>query len=72
VGNFIMKETDNAMQRQGWVLRMDFDRQGASAFETHVARLDARGIPRPDPNTPSPCWRRGQAEVATCLAGRPR
>jgi len=71
VGNFIMKETDNAMQRQAWVLRMEFDRQGAAGFETHVARLDARGIPRRDPNTPSPCWRRGQAEVGTCLAGRP-
>ena len=72
VGNFIMKETDNAMQRQAWVLRMEFDRQGATGFETHVARLDARGIPRRDQSTPSPCWRRGQTEVSTCIAGRPR
>lgn len=72
VGNFIMKETDNAMQRQAWVLRMEFDRQGATGFETHVARLDARGIPRRDQSTPSPCWRRGRAEVSTCIAGRPR
>lgn len=71
VGNFIMKETDNAMQRQAWVLRMEFDRQGATGFETHVARLDARGIPRRDQSTPSPCWRRGRAEVSTCVAGRP-
>ncbi len=70
VGNFIMKETDNAMQRQAWVLRMEFDRQGATGFETHVARLDARGIPRRDQSTPSPCWRRGEAEVSTCVVGR--
>lgn len=72
VGNFIMKETDNAMQRKAWVLRMEFDRQGATGYETHVARLDARGIPRRDPTTPSPCWRRGQTEVSTCIAGRSR
>lgn len=70
VGNFVMKETDNAAQRLGWVLRLRLDAQGAAGFDTHVARIDQGGIPRHDPDTPSPCWQRGQAQVASCLAGR--
>ncbi len=70
VGNFIMKETDNDAQRLGWLLRMEFDRHGARGFETHVVRIDSSGIPQPDPHTPSPCWRRGQAVTSHCLAGQ--
>ncbi len=71
VGNFVMKETDNDRQRQAWVLRMDFDPQGAKGFDTHVARLDPDGIPHRDTTTPSPCWQRGQPQVGQCLAGQP-
>ena len=70
VGNFVMKETDNAYQRQGWVLRLRLDRQGALALDTHVARIGMDGIPTYDPATPSPCWQRGQVQVGTCLAGQ--
>lgn len=69
VGNFVMKETDNDRQREGWVLRMAFDRHGVEHFDTHVARIDADGIPHLDATTPSPCWRRGDAAVGQCLAG---
>lgn len=70
VGNFVMKETDNERQRQGWVLRMVFDREGAQALDTHVVRIGMDGIPDYDPTTPSPCWQRGQAQVGQCLSGR--
>ncbi len=70
VGNFVMKETDNEAQRQAWVLRMVFDRQGAAGFDTHAVRIDMDGIPHPDPATPSPCWQRGQAQLGQCLPGR--
>jgi len=70
VGNFIMKETDNAWQREGWLLQLELDRSGVRRLHTLVARLGPDGIPRHDPHTPSPCWQRGQAQVASCLAGR--
>lgn len=70
VGNFVMKETDNAYQRQGWVLRLRLDRQGAQALDTHVARIGMDGIPQHDPNTPSPCWQRGDAQIGACLSGQ--
>ncbi len=72
VGNFVMKETDNEHQRQGWVLRLEMDQQGVRALDTHVARIDMQGIPRRDPATPSPCWQRGEAAVGACLAGQRR
>lgn len=72
VGNFVMKETDNEHQRQGWVLRLALDKQGVRAFDTHVARIDMQGIPRRDPATPSPCWQRGETSVGSCLAGQRR
>ena len=70
VGNFVMKETDNEFQRQGWVLRMVLDRQGAAALDTHAVRIRMDGIPQPDPQTASPCWRRGQAQVGDCHVAR--
>lgn len=70
VGNFVMKETDNEYQRQGWVLRMRLDRQGAAAFDTHVARIGMDGVPHHDAATPSPCWQRGDAQISTCLSGQ--
>ena len=72
VGNFVMKETDNEHQRQGWVLRMALDKQGVRLFDTHVARIDLQGIPRRDPATPSPCWQRGDSAVGVCLAEQRR
>ena len=71
VGNFVMKESDNAQQRLGWVLRLHLDKTGVTAFDTHVARLNLKGIPKPDPFSPSPCWSRGQSSVGQCLAGVP-
>lgn len=58
VGNFVMKETDNEAQRQAWVLRMVFDRQGAVGFDTHAVRIGMDGIPHPDPAMTAPRWQR--------------
>ena len=66
VGNFIMKETDNANQRIGWVLRLDLDRRGVAAFSTRVVRIDMVGIPTLDAAAASPCWRRGYKELGAC------
>ena len=66
VGNFVMKETDNEWQRQGWLLRMVFDRQGAVGLQTHAVRLDLQGLPSPAPDLASPCWQRGQSQTETC------
>jgi poly-gamma-glutamate synthesis protein (capsule biosynthesis protein) len=68
VGNFVMKETDNANQRVGWVLRLQLDARGVSAFDTRVAQIDFDGIPTRKPSAASPCWQRGQATVAQCTA----
>ena len=67
VGNFVMKETDNANQRKGWVLRLLLDKAGVVGFDTVVAHIDMDGIPSPEADAPSPCWSRGQAEVGSCL-----
>ncbi|MCB8746857.1 CapA family protein [Rhodoferax sp. U2-2l] len=66
VGNFVMKETDNARQRQGWVLRLRLDKQGVTAFDTRVAAINLDGIPTLDPTAASPCWQRGQEAVGVC------
>jgi len=72
VGNFVMKETDNEHQRQGWVLRLALDKQGVRALDTHVARIDMKGIPHRDLTEPSPCWQRGEAAIGQCVAGQRR
>ena len=66
VGNFVMKETDNANQRLGWVLRLQLDKGGVVAFDTVVAQIDMDGLPSPKPAVTSPCWQRGQADVGQC------
>jgi poly-gamma-glutamate capsule biosynthesis protein CapA/YwtB (metallophosphatase superfamily) len=66
VGNFVMKETDNAAQRRGWVLRLQLDAQGVSRFDTIAVQLDMEGIPQRQRNTASPCWQRGDTDARLC------
>ena len=66
VGNFVMKETDNANQRLGWVIRLQLDKTGVAGFDTVVAQIDGDGIPSPQSAATSPCWQRGQTAVAQC------
>jgi poly-gamma-glutamate synthesis protein (capsule biosynthesis protein) len=65
VGNFVMKETDNAEQRIGWVLELNLDSAGVRTWRTHMASLDVDGIPTPQAD-PSPCGRRDQNTPQTC------
>ena len=68
VGNFVMKETDNANQRRGWVLRLELDKAGVARLDTAVAQIGIMdGIPTPMPDAISPCWIRGLPEVGNCL-----
>lgn len=68
VGNFVMKETDNANQRIGWVLRLQMDASGVTAWDTQGVQIDADGIPTRQTGAASPCWQRGQAQVRSCKA----
>jgi poly-gamma-glutamate capsule biosynthesis protein CapA/YwtB (metallophosphatase superfamily) len=66
VGNFVMKETDNAAQRRGWVLRLQLDAQGVSHFDTVPVQIDMEGIPQRQRHTASPCWQRGDTDARLC------
>jgi Bacterial capsule synthesis protein PGA_cap len=70
VGNFVMKETDNANQRRGWALRLVLDKQGVRALDTRVAQIRMDGVPERDDHAASPCWQRGDAAVSQCVAGQ--
>jgi len=66
VGNFVMKETDNAFQRQGRVLKMYLDKRGVTRFETLPVKIDLEGIPSIDRAASSPCWQRGDNIAGEC------
>ena len=66
VGNFVMKETDNAFQRKGWVLKMYLDKRGVTRFETLPVKIDLEGIPSIDRAASSPCWQRGDNIAGEC------
>ena len=70
VGNFVMKETDNANQRRGWVLRLVLDKQGVRLLDTRVAQIRMDGMPERDDRAASPCWQRGDPAVGQCVAGQ--
>jgi poly-gamma-glutamate synthesis protein (capsule biosynthesis protein) len=70
VGNFVMKETDNANQRRGWVLRLELDKDGVARMDTVEAQISMDGIPTPATDAASPCWQRGQATVQHCTSAR--
>ena len=66
VGNFVMKETDNANQRIGWVLELTLGKAGVVSWRTHTAAIDMEGIPTPAVVHSSPCWERGQDRPGAC------
>ena len=71
VGNFVMKETDNANQRLGWVLELNLDKAGVASWRTHTAAIDMEGIPTPAPLAAvpsSPCGERGMDKPGVCSA----
>ena len=68
VGNFVMKETDNANQRLGWVLELNLDKAGVASWRTHTAAIDMEGIPTPASVSGNPCGERGQTQPGVCSA----
>jgi poly-gamma-glutamate synthesis protein (capsule biosynthesis protein) len=66
VGNFVMKETDNAFQRTGWLLKMYLDKPGVTRFETLPVKIDMEGIPAVERGTSTPCWQRGDKITGLC------
>lgn len=66
VGNFVMKETDNANQRLGWVLELNLDKTGVVSWRTHTAAIDMEGIPTPAAVSGSPCGKRGHTQPGVC------
>ena len=55
LGNFLFNGFDTPATTTGWVLSARVDRTGVVDWRTHVARLDANGVPHPDPTASSPC-----------------
>ncbi len=70
LGNFVFSGFPPGPQRTGWMLRVTIGRDGLVRWHTVVARLDARGTPRPDLEAQSPCGQAGDDAVHACRRGR--
>ncbi|GAA5179679.1 hypothetical protein GCM10025771_22280 [Niveibacterium umoris] len=63
LGNFVFDGFDTVASTTGWVLRLEFDRQGATAFNVVVAHQDEAGTAHLAKDA-APCWRRGERKVS--------
>lgn len=71
LGNFVFNSFETEATTTGWVLSARIGPEGVRAWRTHVARLDADGVPSPAPSTAtSPCGNAGDTAVRQC-AGAP-
>jgi poly-gamma-glutamate capsule biosynthesis protein CapA/YwtB (metallophosphatase superfamily) len=68
--NFVFDGFREPEAREGWVLRLTVSREGLLRWDTVVARIDERGIPRPDQQTVSPSGTRGAPIRGTRVAKR--
>ena len=66
LGNFLFNGFDTDATTTGWVLSLRLGREGVRDWRTHVARLDADGVPHPVADASSPCGRAGDAEIRQC------
>ena len=66
LGNFLFNGFDTPATTTGWVLSARVDRTGVVDWRTHVARLDANGVPRPDPTASSPCASSDRKTINQC------
>lgn len=69
LGNFLFNGFDTEATLTGWTLEATLDKRGVAAWRTRVVRLDANGVPHPDPEAASPCGRRGDAQPRQCHGG---
>ena len=54
LGNFVFDGFKTDSTRTGWLLRLTLSRYGLAAWDTVVAKLDDKGIPRLAHDVPSP------------------
>lgn len=66
LGNFLIDGFDNPATTTGWLLRLELDKDGVAGWHTVTARLDGEGIPHPDLQAESPCWKRGESAPGMC------
>ena len=66
LGNFLFNGFDTPATTTGWALSARVDRTGVVDWRTHVARLDANGVPHPDPTASSPCASPDRKVVNQC------
>ena len=66
LGNFLFNGFDTPATTTGWVLSARVDRTDVVDWRTHVARLDANGVPHPDPTASSPCASPDRKVVNQC------
>ena len=57
---------DTEATTTGWVLSLRVGREGVREWRTHVARLDANGVPHPAIDAASPCGVAGDPAVRQC------
>lgn len=66
LGNFLIDGFEAPETNTGWLLRLELDKDGVTAWNTVTARLDGEGIPHPDVQAASPCWKRGERVAGVC------
>ena len=66
LGNVLFNGFDTDATTTGWVLSLRLGREGVRDWRTHVARLDADGVPHPVADASSPCGRAGDSEIRQC------
>lgn len=66
LGNFVFDGFSDPANNTGWLLRLELDRQGVSAWRTIVGHQDKEGTPHPAKPTEGECWSRGQNTSAPC------
>ena len=66
LGNFLFNGFDTEATTTGWVLSVKLSREGVREWRTHVARLDANGVPHPAIDATSPCGVAGDPAVRQC------
>jgi poly-gamma-glutamate capsule biosynthesis protein CapA/YwtB (metallophosphatase superfamily) len=68
LGNFVFDGFSEDAAKTGWLLTMELDKQGVSAWRTRVAHMNKSGIPHLDRKALGDCWKRGDALASTCPA----
>lgn len=66
LGNFVFDGFSDPANNTGWLLRLELDHQGVSAWRTIVAHQDKEGTPHPAKLTEGECWARGQITSKPC------